>query len=89
MAMVLENRVRPPQADETRSRSLTRYRRTETIEFRLIFVLAFSAFFVAALVERVMPRHWLHHVDGEQQSRSVVAQARHAANTCAAYALMG
>ena len=74
---------------ESRSRSLTRYRRTETIEFRIIFWAAFSAFFVAALLERILPKHWLHRTDGDQPRRSVVAQARHAANTCAAYALMG
>ena len=74
---------------EPRSRSLARYRRTETLEFRVIFWAAFSAFLVGALVERILPRQWVHHTDGDGPRRSVVAQARHAANTCAAYALMG
>jgi hypothetical protein len=89
MAMALENRARQSREEEARSRSLARYRRTETIEFRVIFWAAFAAFFVAALVERILPTQWVHHADGDQPRRSVVAQARHAANTCAAYALMG
>jgi hypothetical protein len=89
MAIALENRGSHSRNDDARSKSLQRYRRTETIEFRVIFMAAFSAFFVAAIVERMMPAQWVHHADGEQPRRSVVAQARHAANTCAAYALMG
>ena len=89
MAIALENGTRQQGQEETRSRSLARYRRTETIEFRIIFWAAFSAFFVAALLERALPTHWLHRADSDQARRSVVAQARHAANTCAAYALMG
>ncbi len=89
MAIALGNRESQSRTDDTRSKSLTRYRRTETIEFRVIFWAAFAAFFVAALVERILPAHWVHHADGDQPRRSVVTQARHAANTCAAYALMG
>jgi hypothetical protein len=89
MAIALENQGTQSRTQDTCSRSLARYRRKETIEFRVIFMAAFSAFFVAALVERIMPKNWQHHVDGEETHHSVVAQARHAANTCAAYALMG
>jgi hypothetical protein len=89
MAIALENGARQTRDEETRSRSLTRYRRTETIEFRIIFWAAFSAFFVAALIERLLPTQWVRRADGDQPRRSVVSQARHAANTCAAYALMG
>jgi len=88
MAMALEDTQADQHRGAPRSRGLNRYKRKDSLEFRVILWASFAAFFVAALLERVLPSHWVHHADGEQP-RSVVAQAWHAANTCAAYALMG
>jgi hypothetical protein len=90
MAIALESGARRMEtAEPGRRRSLARYRRGETLEYRVIYGAAFPAFLAGAIVERVLPSHWRRRASEAEVSRSVVAQARHAASTCAAYALMG
>jgi hypothetical protein len=89
MAIALESGARRTDTAESSRRSLARYRRGETLEYRVIYGTAFPAFLAGAIVERLLPSHWRRRADGQDVSRSVVAQARHAASTCAAYALMG
>jgi hypothetical protein len=67
-------------------RSLSKFKRAESLEFRLIFVAAFVVFLVAAIVERLLPITWLRR---ERPKKSIIQQAKDAANTCAAYAFMG
>ncbi len=68
------------------TRSPSKFKRTESLEFRLIFAAAFAIFLVAALAERLLPHRWLHQ---SAARKSVLEQAKEAANTCAAYAFMG
>ena len=67
----------------------SKFKRAESIEFRLIFLAAFAVFFAAAVVERVIPLRRILQGANYQSPGSVVAQAKQAANTCAAYAFMG
>ncbi len=94
----IATQIRSPQATErkesttmaftmdTRTRSLSKFKRTESLEFRLIFVAAFAVFLVAATVERLLPLSWFTRGAAR---KSIVEQAKEAANTCAAYAFMG
>lgn len=65
------------------SRAAQKAKRTDTIEFRLIFSAAFVVFLLTAALERTLPHKW-----GASQ-KSVVEQAREAASISAGYAFMG
>lgn len=71
---------------DNRPKSLSKFKRTESVEFRLIFAAAFAVFLIAATVERMLPLGWLKR---GQSRKSIIEQAKEAANTCAAYAFMG
>lgn len=55
----------------------------ETLQFRLILVVCFGVFLLAALVERLLPWSW------RRRKPSPIAQAWRSAHTCTAYAFMG
>lgn len=74
---------------DNRRRSQSKFKRTESIEFRLIFIAAFAVFLVAATVERILPMRWLRKRADRSPRKSIFEQAKEAANTCAAYAFMG
>lgn len=74
---------------DNRRRSQSKFKRTESIEFRLIFIAAFAVFLVTATVERILPVHWLRKRADRSPRKSIFEQAKEAANTCAAYAFMG
>ncbi len=96
--IALATQIQSPQATErkesttmaftmdARPRSLSKFKRTESLEFRLIFVAAFAVFLVTATVERLLPLSWFKRGAAR---KSIVEQAKEAANTCAAYAFMG
>ncbi len=69
--------------------SLSRFRREEQIEARLYYALSFAVFLVAAIVSRLLPRHWRSLALRPGGRRSIVGEARVAAGTCTAYAFMG
>ncbi|MFN0218724.1 MAG: hypothetical protein ACKVP4_07935 [Hyphomicrobium sp.] len=71
---------------DTRRRSLSKFKRAESLEFRLIFIAAFAVFLVTATLERLLLLSWLR---GEGSRKSILEQAKESANTCAAYAFMG
>jgi hypothetical protein len=68
------------------SSTLALARREEAREFRLLYLLSFAIFLVAAVVARLLP--WRERRPG-QPSRSIVAEARAAANTFVPLAFMG
>jgi hypothetical protein len=70
-------------------RSASKFKRAESIEFRLIFAAAFVVFLVAAIGERMLPTRWIRDASAADKRPTIVAQAKAAANTCAAYAFMG
>jgi len=65
--------------------SSTRVRRDrmETLQYRLILVVCFAVFLIAALLERLLPWSW------RNQKPSPIAHAWRSAHTCTAYAFMG
>ncbi len=61
-------------------------RSREEGEFRLIFLASFALFLFAALISRAMPWNWGKPRPG--QPRSIIAEARAAANTAIPFAFM-
>lgn len=67
--------------------SRSRWASTETAESRLIFLVSFPVFLAAALLSRLLPPSV--RPGFAAGGRSVVAEARAAANTCIPFAFMG
>ena len=74
---------------DSKRRSLSKFKRAESLEFRLIFMAAFVVFLFTATVERLLPIRKLLHGTDVSAHQSLFEQAKAAANTCAAYAFMG
>lgn len=66
----------------------TKFENKPSIEYRLILLVSFIFFALAALIERVMPWNWWRQRTANQPS-SIFARAWDAARTCTAYAFMG
>ena len=60
-------------------------RKQEAIEFRLLYLVAFTVFLVGALLSRALPRFWR---SGERRPLGVVGEARAAAHTFIPFAFM-
>jgi hypothetical protein len=60
----------------------------KSIEYHLIFSVSFIIFFLAALIERLMPWTWWSRSRLHLRT-SIFARAWDAAQTCTAYAFMG
>lgn len=69
--------------------SLSRARREEAWDFRLIFATSFAIFLVAAVVGRLLPWRWSPRPAGRAGSKSVIAEARATTNTFVPFAFMG
>lgn len=63
--------------------------RDETIDFRLIFTAIFLVFLVVTTVARLLPRQWRLDRGAAGPRRSIIGEARAAANTFAPFAFMG
>jgi hypothetical protein len=74
---------------DSRRRSFSKFKRAESLEFKLIYMAAFAVFLVAATVERIVPLRRLMLGSEAGTRKSILEQAKDAANTCAAYAFMG
>ena len=72
---------------DTRRRASSKFKRAESLEYRLIFICAFAAFLVATTIERLLPTAWLRRERGPR--KSILENSKAAANTIAAYAFMG
>jgi hypothetical protein len=57
-------------------------------EFRLVFAVAFTIFFVAIALSRLLPRRFRFTVSGHAEERSIAAAARHAAYNSIPFAFM-
>jgi hypothetical protein len=77
-----------PRSAAPRGACKSRDKRSDRIEYRLIFVAAFLVFFVTAVFERALPGHWMSRT-GDAPRKSVFEQSREAAKISAAYAFMG
>lgn len=82
------SQVRSSAMRQTR-KPVERLKKTETVEYKLIFAAAFTVFFVAATLEKLSPLKWITSSEGESARKSIFASAREAASISAGYAFMG
>ncbi len=68
--------------------SLSRLKKREAVEFRLLFLLTFPVFLAAAVLSRIIPGQRRSRAGGGHTGRSVIAEAKAAANTCIPFAFM-
>jgi hypothetical protein len=71
------------------SRVAAKPKKSEAIEFRLIFTIAFAVFLFTSVIERALPHKWAQRAGEGEIRKSVFEQAREAAHISAAYAFMG
>jgi hypothetical protein len=76
-------------SDMPRRTSSSRNRKTDNIEYRVIFAGAFAVFFVAAVFERALPTKWATAHGNAAVKKPIVEQAKEAASISAGYAFMG
>jgi len=69
--------------------SLPRSKSAEAREFGALLTIAFVFFLAAALIGRVLPARWRPWPPSGRRHRSVVAEARAAADAFMPFALMG
>ncbi|MGB7206347.1 MAG: hypothetical protein WBD37_12810 [Anderseniella sp.] len=60
----------------------------DSVEFNIIFSVAFVFFLVAAMAHRIIPKRWRPNLDPSGQARSVIAEARIAASNSIPFAFM-
>jgi hypothetical protein len=69
--------------------SRSRLRQKEAIEFRLLFTVTFTVFLMAAAVSRLLPADWRPLPPQAGADRSIIGEAKAAANMIVPYAFMG
>ena len=70
-----------------RAGALARRGQPDIIQFRLLYVICFSLFLVAAVLQRLAPWTWFAK-RAKEGHLSVLEQARNAAGICATYAFV-
>jgi hypothetical protein len=68
--------------------SLSRLKKREAVEFRLLFLLTFPLFLAAAALARLIPGQRRSRAAGGHTGRSLIAEAKAAANTYIPFAFM-
>jgi hypothetical protein len=63
-------------------------RRSDAIEYRAIYAVAFAFFLLAAAAHRLIPVRWRPNLDPSGKSRTVIAEARSAASNSVPFAFM-
>jgi hypothetical protein len=58
------------------------------IEFKLVFLTAFSIFLVAVTLGKLIPKRWRWNVSGHDESKSIIEVAKAAAYTSIPFAFM-
>jgi hypothetical protein len=76
-------------ADMHKRSGSNRNRKTDNVEYRLIFAGAFVVFFVAAVFERALPSKWATVHGNPAIKKPLVDQAKEQASISAGYAFMG
>lgn len=66
-----------------------KHHKTDAIEYRLIFMAAFAVFLFTCAFERALHPLGLSRGEDPSMRKSIIAQAKEAANISAAYAFMG
>jgi hypothetical protein len=63
-------------------------RKSDAIEYRVIFAVAFDFFLLAAAAHQLIPVCWRPNLDPTGRSRSIIAEARVAAANSVTFAFM-
>ena len=71
------------------SGSMARQRQEEAWEFRLIFFASFIVFLLVAGIGRCLPPQWRACPPGPGECKSIIEEAKQAANIVAPFAFMG
>ena len=69
--------------------SSSKRRKPDEIEFRLIFMVSFVFFLIAAALTRCLPRKWRLIPPGPDGKRSIIREAKIAAGSTIPFAFMG
>lgn len=85
----MENPAMAFAINDGQSQSPSKFKRTESIEYKAIFAVTFTVFLVAEIAGLLLPHRWLNQLSGQTQQKSLVQRAKASASTCAAYAFMG
>lgn len=72
-----------------RSTPPARLRADEAKEYRLLFMASFVIFLIVAVVARLLPPQWRPYPLGAEGSRSIINEAKTAANTFIPLVFMG
>ncbi|MBT8447253.1 MAG: light-harvesting protein [Gammaproteobacteria bacterium] len=62
--------------------------RREAKQFHLIYAACFAVFLVVAIVSRLLPRSWRPRLPGARARRTIIGEAREAADTFVPFAFM-
>lgn len=83
------NYLSPSVSSMARSKVGNTVKRNNSIEFHLIFSVAFGLFLLTSVLERALPHKWTSRNDTGEIRKSVVEQAKEAAHISVGYAFMG
>mgnify|MGYP006297995067 CR=1 FL=1 len=86
-AVIQEPRAYPGVSEAGRGRPMNKTAIEDARQYRRMFVLCFSVFLVVALVSRLLPRR-MRPLQGTGERRSVIAEARAAANAAVPFVFM-
>ena len=75
--------------DEGRVHARSKFKRTESIEYRAIFAVTFIVFLASEILGLLLPHRWVSRFSGQEPQKSLIQRAKASASTCAAYAFMG
>ncbi len=75
-------------SDMTDHAVFSRLRKQDEREYRLLFALGFLFFLAIALVTRLLPRRWRPFPPGPNGHRSIIGDAKAAADVSIPYAFM-
>lgn len=62
--------------------------RREAKQFHLIYAACFVVFLVVAIVSRLLPRSWRPRAPGAKAGKTIIGEAREAADTFVPFAFM-
>lgn len=80
--------VSPTMETTMTGRNASRTRK-DTLGFKLIFAATFGAFFLVAIVDRLVPLRWLMGLAKSENYTAVFTEAKMAAATYTPFAFMG
>ncbi len=75
--------------DEGPGHAPSKFKKTESIEYKAIFAVTFAVFLAAEILGLLLPQRLAARFSGSAPKKSVIRSAKESASTCATYAFMG